>query len=231
MTATHAVKKGRHFRYYTARDLVHGGSGGRRMSRVSMGGLDSYVLAEVPPRLQADFEPDLPLNERVRAAIVRVQVSDESVMVKLHHDAASNQIAHLPGRIQEVDDGVEITLAIVLKHRASATIIESPDRAAPAGRMDRALIRAVALATSWADRLASGDAPALSPMAKAEGYCDRHAGKILPLAWLAPDLLQMILEGRQPRALNVAALTKSPLPIGWEDQRRLFQSAGMGFAR
>lgn len=44
----------------------------------------------------------------------------------------------------------------------------------------------------------------------------------MPLAWLAPDLAEQILKGRQPRSMTIGALTKQPLPIRWEDQRRLF---------
>jgi len=227
MAVTHSTKDGRHYRYYTARDIVHGGaSAGRRMSRVSMGALDAFILSEVPQRLKADYLPDLEPAARVRSATQRVQVTEEAVVIRLHHAAASSQIDHLPGRIQEIDDGLEITLPIMLKQRSSATIIEAPNTSQPAGRMDRALVRAIALASTWADRLASGEATALSTMAKSEGYCDRYAGKLLPLAWLAPDLIEVILEGRQPRTLSLGALIKHPIPLSWDEQRKLIHAIG-----
>jgi len=40
----------------------------------------------------------------------------------------------------------------------------------------------------------------------------------------SPDLTGQILEGRQPPALSLGALTKNALPIDWADQRRLFAS-------
>jgi site-specific DNA recombinase len=48
----------------------------------------------------------------------------------------------------------------------------------------------------------------------------------MPLAWLAPDLVAAIMEGRQPRALSLSELVKRPVPMDWDDQRRLFQGAG-----
>ncbi len=52
-------------------------------------------------------------------------------------------------------------------------------------------------------------------------------GKALKLAFLAPDIVQAIIEGRQPVDLTAARLMRlSNLPASWEDQRRL-----LGFGR
>ena len=118
------------------------------------------------------------------------------------------------------------TLPIEIKHRQGAKLIEPPGAPGVAGRVDRALVRAVALARSWSMRLESGDAPSLKTLAVSEGYCDHHAARLLPLAWLAPDLVELILLGRQPPALSLGALTRRPLPVSWEDQRKLFRDLG-----
>ena len=49
--------------------------------------------------------------------------------------------------------------------------------------------------------------------------------RLLRLAFLAPDLQAMILEGRQPAHLNVEQLIEQPLPIDWNEQRKIFGSA------
>jgi hypothetical protein len=54
----------------------------------------------------------------------------------------------------------------------------------------------------------------------------RMHGEILPLAYLAPDLVTMIIEGRQPGAMTLQSLTEKPLPRAWEHQRRLFAKFG-----
>ena len=43
------------------------------------------------------------------------------------------------------------------------------------------------------------------------------------LAFLAPDIQALILEGRQPPSLNLARLPEGGLPAAWDDQRRLFE--------
>jgi hypothetical protein len=44
------------------------------------------------------------------------------------------------------------------------------------------------------------------------------------LAYLAQDLVELILAGRQPRALTLSALTAQPLPLAWDAQRALVRT-------
>jgi len=120
---------------------------------------------------------------------------------------------------------VEITIPISLKHRQSATLIAPADQpmAAPAVP-DRALVRAVCIAREWRRRLESGEVATTRELARLEGLCHRHTGRLLPLAYLAPDLVNAIIEGVAPRAMTLQALTATPLPRAWEDQKRRFAS-------
>ena len=43
--------------------------------------------------------------------------------------------------------------------------------------------------------------------------------RVMPLAFLAPDIVQAIYEGRQPLGLKVKALSAN-LPLDWVEQRR-----------
>jgi len=52
---------------------------------------------------------------------------------------------------------------------------------------------------------------------------NRDAGEVsrtLPLAFLAPDIVEAILEGRQPIELTPRQLIRGILPCGWDDQHR-----------
>ena len=50
--------------------------------------------------------------------------------------------------------------------------------------------------------------------------------RFLPLAFLAPDVVEAILHGRQPVDLTIKKLRRIALvPLGWEDQKAL-----LGFA-
>ena len=48
---------------------------------------------------------------------------------------------------------------------------------------------------------------------------------MLPLAFLAPDIVEAILHGRQPVELATARLKRIRLPLSWAEQRLV-----LGFA-
>ena len=52
------------------------------------------------------------------------------------------------------------------------------------------------------------------------GISERYAGRICECAFLAPDIVEAILEGRQPRDLTFEKLTNG-LPMVWSEQRKL----------
>ena len=227
MALTHVGKGERRYRYYIARDVARGKvASAPRLSRIAMGVLDDLVMSETLQRLKPDWRLSDDAKSRVRSSLVQVQATEEAVILHLRHEAASTQVAHLAGRTEIRRDWVEATIPIALKHRHNATVIESADGKSTDARIDRPLLRAVALARSWADRLAKGEVSSISALADAEGYCSRYAARLLPLAWLAPDLTEAILDGRQPRGVSLGALTRGDLPMDWRDQRALFKHCG-----
>jgi site-specific DNA recombinase len=48
---------------------------------------------------------------------------------------------------------------------------------------------------------------------------------LLRFGYLAPDFVEAIVEGRQPRALTVRRLLQG-IPCAWADQRKVFGFAG-----
>ncbi|WP_338550708.1 hypothetical protein [Roseovarius phycicola] len=63
------------------------------------------------------------------------------------------------------------------------------------------------------------------PFSKSRGEKDCAAesvSRILPLAWLAPDISMAILEGCQPSDLSAKTLRDLPyMPLDWEKQREI----------
>jgi hypothetical protein len=64
-------------------------------------------------------------------------------------------------------------------------------------------------------------------LAKREGVSPSYFTRLVRLSYLAPDITQAILDGRQPRDLTAdKLLAHSRLPLAWHEQR-----AVLGFAR
>jgi hypothetical protein len=68
--------------------------------------------------------------------------------------------------------------------------------------------------------LEGGQYGTAADLAKAEKLNDSYLSRVLRLTLLAPDIVEAILDGRQPRAMELKALLR-PLPLCWEEQRQL----------
>jgi hypothetical protein len=60
-----------------------------------------------------------------------------------------------------------------------------------------------------------------TPLAEQEGVTDAYVCRLLPLTCLAPDIVEAILDGRQPKGLRLAEMLGNG-PGSWEDQRWAF---------
>jgi hypothetical protein len=114
-----------------------------------------------------------------------------------------------------------VSISVSFLQRGGRKQILSPPGAAPwspAPRVDTALVKAVVRAHRWRQMLESGEYASSAELAKAEKVNDSYLSRILRLTLIAPDILEAILSGRQPRTLQLDDLLK-PLPAAWERQR------------
>lgn len=69
--------------------------------------------------------------------------------------------------------------------------------------------------------LDSGRHASIKAIAEAENINHSYVTRILRLTFLAPDIIEAILRGCQPKGLELAALM-ADFPPEWEKQRGLF---------
>lgn len=104
-------------------------------------------------------------------------------------------------------------------------VIEAERTRAP--KVDLVLLKAVARARRWFDDLAAGRAASVKPIATQQAISARYVGRLLRLAFLAPQIVDAIADGRQPPDLTVEMLTRrTVLPLDWDVQKRLLGAAG-----
>jgi len=125
-------------------------------------------------------------------------------------------------------DGTTITVRIPMTfvRRGGRKAIVAPDGGdawTPARpRLDEVLIRAVARAHRWKRLLDKGEYGSASELAEAEEVTRSFVTRLLRLTLLAPDIVEAILDGRQPKGMQLEYLTRV-LPSAWVQQRqRLF---------
>ena len=88
-------------------------------------------------------------------------------------------------------------------------------------RLDQALILTIARAKLWMRDLRAQKYADTKEIARRFLLSDAHVRRILRVGYLAPDIIEAIIEGRQPRSLTVKRLLRC-IPCAWADQRAAF---------
>jgi len=125
-------------------------------------------------------------------------------------------------------DGETQTLSVPVKLRRCGREIRMLVGTDPfaTAKPDRRLIKLLIRACRFNAALAGSDGVPFAALAKQEGVSPSYFTRLVRLSYLAPDITQAILDGRQPRDLTAEKLlAHSRLPLAWRDQR-----AALGFA-
>ena len=96
-----------------------------------------------------------------------------------------------------------------------------PVDSSPTPHLDKPLIKAVARAYSWREALETGKAGSVNELVRNSRYSRRYIRRLLPLAFLSPDITEAILGGTQPAHLKLADLLDRHLPLSWEKQLKM----------
>jgi DNA invertase Pin-like site-specific DNA recombinase len=210
MSPTHAKKKsGRRYRYYVSQALIKGEpNAAGSLPRVPAQVIEELVTHSIKTMAGNEnwdeLEPGKQLK-KVRSIVRRIEIRDGEAHVRLaQEEYGKESIIRIPFRIQK---------------RGGETILSAPNGDAPL-RPDRALIKALARAYSWRVTLESRKAKSVADLVKMSGYSKRYIRRLLPLAFLAPDIIHAILEGSQPLHLKLADLLDTDLPLYWPLQRK-----------
>ncbi len=118
---------------------------------------------------------------------------------------------------------VSVTIPFKVRKRGGRKLILAPDGGTfIPGRplIDSTLVKALARAFRWRAMLESASIATVEEIATAEKINASYVSRILRLTLLSPDIVEMILEGRQPADLTMATLMK-PFPVEWPAQREI----------
>jgi hypothetical protein len=112
-----------------------------------------------------------------------------------------------------------VEIPIRLKIRGGETLIVPPNASQDHPRPDATLIKALGRAWNWRRALERGSVRSVVEFAQASGCTVRYVTRLLKIAYLAPDIIEAILAGRQPHELTLAQLFRTDIPLDWQRQR------------
>jgi hypothetical protein len=120
--------------------------------------------------------------------------------------------------------GMTARVPISIRRRGGRKLVLSPDggeaTAAPVTHhVDNAMVKAIARAFRWREMLEKGTYATIAEIAATEKINGSYVGRVLRLTLLAPDIVEAILNGREPAGLQLDVLMKQ-FPMAWEAQNR-----------
>ena len=161
------------------------------------------------------------------ALIERIEVSVDQIDIRLRPPRLNALLDAAAPSQGATDDETEILSVPVRLRRAGREIRMVIDGTDPlAAKPDARLIKLLLRARRFNATLAEGEGIPFAALAHREGVSRSYFTRLVRLSYLAPDITQAILDGRQPRDLTAEKLLEhSRLPLAWHDQR-----IALGFA-
>ncbi|MCH8002589.1 MAG: hypothetical protein IIA34_13155, partial [Proteobacteria bacterium] len=253
---SHAVKRGRRYRYYIEQRLVQDEGVGTKGVRYAAEEVEKAVLVILRRFLNspADMLAALAMKDLSPGSLKRIvgqakaladdlkdhhtahQISSEVIdKVIIHQDALElrlqrEKLAGLLGAESRSEDPVYvITSPCKLARRGQDLkfILPLLEDSNAFSRQDPALIQAVAKAHLWWDWIKEGEVKSLSEIAQREGIDKAQVTRWLRLAFLSPTLVRQIRAGAHPTSLTIESLTRQvDLPTNWQEQEALVAALG-----
>ena len=122
--------------------------------------------------------------------------------------------------------GFKITGAKKRGGRGSVAIITSPQGKSPSPdekpNHDYRLINGLVKAHKLQQKMNKNPQQTISSLARKEGLTHAYLGRLLRLNLLAPDIIEAILDSRQPKDLKLIDLMRKDIPFLWEEQKEKF---------
>src|SRR6266478_5020989 len=175
--------------------------------------------------------PELPVARKrvvLTALIERIEVSVDQIDIRFRPSRLSALLDAAATPLQgATDDETEILRVPVRLRRAGREIRMVIGGTDPfAAKPDARLIKLLLRARRFNATLADSEGIPFAVLAQQEGVSRSYFTRLVRLSYLAPDITQAILNGRQPRDFTTEKLLEhSRLPLAWHDQR-----IALGFA-
>jgi hypothetical protein len=170
-------------------------------------------------RFRDDLGRDAARGEALAAVVNRIELSPIRLRVIL------SAAVLFPTTPEAVDAKAALLIRDVplrIKRRGVEMRLVIEGRSASPTTPDPVLLKEIRRAHRCFEALVSGQVGSVAELATLEEISDRYVSSVLPLAFLAPDIVEAIAAGRQPSDLTAHRLIRAvDLPIAWSAQKQL----------
>jgi hypothetical protein len=167
------------------------------------------------------------LSEMLETIVARILVHQGSVEIQINREKLRAQLLGSNCTDLQTQDTmndfdyqpIALTIETRLKRCGgemrliipSQSADRSPDNAVPA------LIKAISRAHEWVRQIVAGEYKDQRAIAAATGLNERYVSRIIQSAFLAPEIVEAIVKGRQAPELTLAILLDE-VPFSWAEQ-------------
>lgn len=176
---------------------------------------------------QLDKSPASKRKQLLASFVSRIELQPDRLTIRIDVSSLLSTLSGEEIRDDQSKPNPVESKAIELKHQLRRRGVEAklvfaePEAREP--NPDHHLIKLVAKAHLWANKLSDGTASSIGDLASQQEEDPAEISRFLPLGFLAPDIVESILAGTHPVDLTVQRLRGiSSLPIDWNEQRNLF---------
>lgn len=245
LTPSHANKKGKRYRYYVSNRVLN--TAGKDDSNRKFGGwrlpaktLEDQIAKATLSHLRTQLPVDLQINPAADAiakigshldlleaqsrtrgpnvilsCIEKGTIRPGAIAISLNPGAIADAIEISEDELNP--DALLFSLPFQFRKRGVETKLTiGPANSKPA---DTTLIRSIAKAHQYYHAIKNGQT--FEEIAEGENLSKRRIMQVIDLAFLAPDIVKLIVQGEQPEALTAKCLGINPMPSDWQAQRRI----------
>ena len=156
----------------------------------------------------------------------RVVVGQTTVWIEVDRQKlAETLLGHKPEFNAAVDvqkpNTIKLTADFQPLRRGGELRLVAPSSSSTEGTPIPSLVKAVARARDWYERIVSGEVGTVGQLARETGLPSTYIKRILACALLSPQMTEIILSGRHRPNLTLQELLQNS-PINWKEQKQGF---------
>jgi hypothetical protein len=239
MSPTFAIKETRRYRYYVSRALAGERLSSDRKIRVPAGELESVVIEQLVEWLRSGSgipvegssvelherraELELLANQLEQGSMPerRAWLLAQQVAIELGSGKISIGLDLPSAGLDQPSRTTFVVNAKLFDRGSDLRLMVAPDGSHHLRKPDAVLLKLLTRAYAARDALITS-----KPNLLTSDYSQLHRNRLARLSYLAPDIVNAIIEGRQPPSLSGRRLLRAAdLPLDWQGQRAL-----LGFA-